>query len=210
MALDWITLYQHPEQEKDMEQRIEQYMSIHMNDDNADELINFYKKVIDWIRSIFNPEGCLKQKAAKNVKWGKLYAKYSQNNYSEEEKRKINERVEELLEDPEVTAHSNVFEYVLMGDDTKNKNMLTLRAFSATMKDKMYKMQKHIDPFDGKEYDIKDMEAHHIIAWENGGKTEIENGILVSKETHKKLLHGGVYNSEQVMNVKNKFLQRLN
>ena len=90
------------------------------------------------------------------------------------------------------------------------RNMLVLRAFTAVDKAKMYKMQGGIDPIDGQKYKLDEMAAHHIIAWENGGKTEISNGVLISKANHKRIVHAELtYNAEQIKQMRDELLEKV-
>lgn len=205
MALDWASRQVYGN-DMDKDSRIENYMDEHQHDTDADDLINRYKAVIDWARKTFHSE-YLEQKCAKNVDWGRLYATYGENEYDIE---KLNADVDRYFMDEEVTANSAVFEYVLMGCPTEKRNMLVLRAFTTPDKAKMYKMQGGIDPIDGKKYKIEEMDAHHIVAWENGGKTELSNGVLISKANHKKVLHAELtYNAEQIRQMRDELLERV-
>ena len=61
----------------------------------------------------------------------------------------------------------------------------------------MYIYQGGIDPISGE--NLKDnFEAHHIVAWSEGGKTEINNLMLVTKESHHKLHNQSVSNEYAV------------
>lgn len=205
LALDWAGMQIYGI-EMDKDSRIENYMESHMNDDNADDLIARYKAVIDWARKTFNEE-YLDQKCARNVDWGRLYVTYGNNEYDTEE---LNALVDKYFMDEEVTANSAVFEYVLMGCPADKRNMLVLRAFTAVDKAKMYKMQGGIDPIDGQKYKLDEMDAHHIIAWENGGKTEISNGVLISKANHKRIVHAELtYNAEQIKQMRDELLEKV-
>lgn len=205
MALDWVSRQVYGN-DTDKDSRIENYMDEHQHDTDADDLINRYKAVIDWARKTFHSE-YLEQKCAKNVDWGRLYSTYGENEYDIE---KLNADADRYFMDEEVTANSAVFEYVLMGCPTEKRNMLVLRAFTTPDKAKMYKMQGGIDPIDGKKYKIEEMDAHHIVAWENGGKTELSNGVLISKANHKKVLHAELtYNAEQIRQMRDELLERV-
>lgn len=205
MALDWASRQVYGN-DMDKDSRIENYMDEHQHDTDADDLINRYKAVIDWARKTFHSE-YLEQKCAKNVDWGRLYSTYGENEYDIE---KLNADADRYFMDEEVTANSAVFEYVLMGCPTEKRNMLVLRAFTTPDKAKMYKMQGGIDPIDGRKYKIEEMDAHHIVAWENGGKTELSNGVLISKANHKKVLHAELtYNAEQIRQMRDELLERV-
>ena len=54
----------------------EEYMAIHQNDDNAEQLWLYFKSVIDWVKKIF---GCPNNYRTdmKKVDWGLLYNRYN-------------------------------------------------------------------------------------------------------------------------------------
>jgi len=214
MALDWASMQVfgvNADLTKD--ERIESYMAMYANpeisvnvEDNGTDLVNRYKAVIDWARKMFCSE-YLDQKCAKNVEWGRLYATYGENEY---DIVKLNADVDKYIMDEEVTANSAVFEYALMGCPIEKRSMLVLRSFKVPEKMKMYKMQGGIDPIDGCKYKFEDMDAHHIVAWENGGKTEISNGVMISKTNHKKVLHAELtYNAEQIRQKRDELIERI-
>ena len=205
LAIDWASMQVYGVG-LDKDSRIEDYMDAHRYDDNVDDLITRYKAVIDWARKIFNAE-YLEQKCAQNVDWGRLYATYGDKEYDLDE---LNALVDRYFMDEEVTANSAVFEYVLMGCPADKRNMLILRSFTAVDKSKMYKMQGGIDPIDGEKYKLEEMDAHHIVAWENGGKTELSNGVLISKANHKKIVHAELkYNAEQIRQMRDELLEKV-
>lgn len=59
-----------------------------------------------------------------------------------------------------------------------------------------YERQHGICPIDGLHYEISEMEAHHILAWDNGGKTILENCVMVAKKNHKNIHNGLVTPTE--------------
>ena len=68
--------------------------------------------------------------------WGRLYEAYHKQPY---DPQKVNERVADLLDDPQVENNSGVFEYVLGGEqDTK---LLNVRVFDEKIKRQVYKLQ---------------------------------------------------------------------
>ena len=174
-ALDWVS-----------HGAIDNYMQEHRHDTNINELKDHFDDVIDWIKGTFddvNSDMC-------GLKWGDLYDKYHKNNYNHAE---INAKVRELRTDDRITAHRNIYEYVLGGceDDT----LLNIRVFDKTQKTLLYERQtkeakeKHISNcpdcvIEGKAnkekiWAFKDMEADHIKAWCKGGPTDLENGQML-------------------------------
>ena len=153
LALDWISYKKYPELKKDSHQRICLYMAEHRNDENCDELISYYKEVIDWIKKTFYSY----QKCMTKVEWGRLYAEYGKNEYNLDY---INSRVDELMGDYEVTAYSKVFEYVLMGEPITKVNMLVLRNFKERDKEAQAIKQKGYDPISGQKLGFNNMKTH--------------------------------------------------
>ena len=164
-ALDWIS-----------DGHIEDYMAAHYKDENSDELWGYFRNVIEWVNSTFIKY----RKEMKEINWGKLYRAYKDNTYNAEE---LEIEISNLMADDEVTDKKGIYEYVFTGDD-KNLN---LRTFGDREKRTMYEKQKGIDPVDGLHYKLSEMEAHHIMEWADGGKTILENCVMVSKKNHKNI-----------------------
>ena len=85
--------------------------------------------------------------------------------------KKLEAEVAQLMTDDEVQNKKGIYEYVL----TRNEKYLNIRAFDNRISREVYEEQEGICPVCGKHFDIKDMEADHIIPWHKGGKTEKEN-----------------------------------
>lgn len=192
MAIDWIAYkkYEDLRKKKDMDERICNYMAENQNKENADELIAYYKEVIDWIKKTF---GTKAENAMKKVEWGRIYAEYGDKEY---DLTKLNQRVACLMSDTEVTCNSAIYEFVLMGEPMDKISMLDLRTFTERDKETQIKIQKGYDPISMKPLEDK-TNAHHIFPWAMGGKTEMSNLIIVNEDTHK-LIHQGFYNPNEV------------
>ncbi len=63
---------------------------------------------------------------------------------------------------------------------------LSIRAFTDSMKQKVYERQKGICVKCKKHFNISEMEADHIKPWHEGGKTTEENCQLLCKEDNRK------------------------
>ena len=163
-ALDWIS-----------GGFIEDYMRAHQHDANSDELWLYFQKVIAWVESIFNY-----RKEMLGLPWGRLYNVYHENKY---DKDFIEEMVSMLMSDDEITNKKGIYDYIF----TQDEKSLSLRTFSDREKRTMYEKQKGIDPVDGLHYELSEMEAHHITEWTDGGKTILENCVMVSKKNHKNI-----------------------
>lgn len=191
MVIDWIAYRDYADMRgKNNDGRINRYMSDHQSDENADELIAYYKEVIDWIQKMF---GSRADTAMKKVDWGRLYVEYGNNEY---DINYINDRVAVLLSDSEVTCNSNIYEFVLMGEPMDKISMLSLRTFSERDKEIQMKKQHGYDPIKMEKLGDK-VHAHHIIPWQMGGKTELDNLVLLNEDTHK-LVHQGIYKPKEV------------
>lgn len=192
--------------------RINQYMSDHYRDNDASELISYYKNVIDWIWSTFlNLEHntyanghCKGSKgtphAFATADWGRLYYEYKD---AEFDTKYVSARVETLLGDADIVKYSGVFEYVLSGET--NEKLIQVRSFKDAERKEMFRNQGGISPISGEKFsisDIKSMVAHHIVSWKNGGRTEIANGVLLSKEDHDKIHIEGMYSTNEVLTMR--------
>jgi len=206
VALDWLTYEEYPEMRVDntMDERIRRYMSEHANDDNADDLLNHYKTVYDWVRNTFT---CW-QKSMKKVDWGRLYTEYHNKDYDIND---LNMKVDEYMNNEEVTANSAVFEFVLLGCPENKVNMLIPRNFKERQKQKQYQLQGGLDPVTmeplltgkGKKHYV----AHHIIPFYVGGKTDESNIVLINPETHALIHDGCEYSPEKIKILRDHLMQ---
>ena len=76
--------------------KIEEYMSIHQQDDNADELWQYFRAVIEWVELKFPKY----RKEMKGIAWGELYNKYKDKSL---DAKKLEAELEKLMMDDEVT-----------------------------------------------------------------------------------------------------------
>ncbi len=150
---------------------LEDYMAAHQHDDNADELWDYFSKVIEWVKSTFTTY----RKEMKGVDWGLLYNEFGTAYFSASD---LEREIKELMMDDDVTNKKGIYEYVLSGK-TREK-ALNIRQFSPAMKREAYERQQGVCPHCAAEgvmtvYDIDDMEADHITPWHDGGKTNADN-----------------------------------
>ena len=162
--------------------KIDDYMSQHRQDNDITELTTYFDTVINWIDSLFEYTG----KEMCGLDWGKLYRDYHLKAYS---KGHITERMEQLLEDPQVTDKRGIVEFIL-GGETDYK-LLNIRVFDQTTKNSVYNQQTRAAKETGisncplcaagantnktKIWQLKEMDADHVNAWVNGGSTDISN-----------------------------------
>ncbi len=162
-ALEWISGDQ-----------IENYMSRHQQDADAQELWQYFQSVMDWVKRVF-PEY---RKIMKGLEWGELYNKHKDDALNA---AKLEQRIVELIEDDEVDNKKGIYEYLLTGDE----RTLNLRAFDDKTKIKKYEEQKGVCPTCKKQYKIDEMEADHVVPWSRGGKTVAENCQMLCKQDNR-------------------------
>lgn len=173
------------------EKNVRDYMSKHRNDENADELKNYFDSVLNWIKFVFKdvyPVMC-------GLPWGEYYKDYKDENYFPDQ---ISERVKLLMSDVHVHSKKGIFKYILGGEqDTK---LLEVRLFDDSTKATVYQRQTDeakaagisncpccangkIEKYKKHIWALKDMDADHVTAWSKGGETTIENCQMLCK-TH--------------------------
>jgi hypothetical protein len=178
-ALDWAS-----------KGNIDDYMSIHRNDKNINELKKYFNSVIDWISSVFTDvesEMC-------GLEWGRLYEQYHKKSY---DPKKVSAEVRKLYGDPYIKNRKGIFEFILGGSvDTKQ---LEVRIFDEATKKSVYATQtataekkeksncSHCaighDANKSKVWSFAEMDADHVSAWSKGGKSDIKNCEMLCK-TH--------------------------
>jgi hypothetical protein len=162
-VLDWYT-----------EGNIEEYMSKHQHDDNADELWQYYQDVLAWVRKIFPTY----YREMKGLQWGRIYNAYSGNKYNS---ATLQKQIEALMVDDDVTKKSGIFEYLLSGDEKH----LNIRAFLPGTIRSTYGKQDGKCAKCGNSFDISEMEADHITPWSRGGRTVPENCQMLCKNCNR-------------------------
>jgi len=154
---------------------IDSYMSDHQHDATANQLWTYFQNVIWWVQQTFTTY----RKEMKAVDWGPLYAQFKDEQYDPAE---LEERVAELMRDPDVTKKRGVYTYVLTGEERH----LSIRQFDDNMKRAAYEKQKGRcangtkcktpgNDDGGRAFDLSEMNGDHITPWSKGGKTVAEN-----------------------------------
>ncbi len=178
-ALDWAS-----------KGNIDDYMSIHRNDKNINELKKYFNSVIDWISSVFTDV----ESEMQGLEWGRLYEVYHKKSYSP---KKVSEEVRKLYGDPYIKTRKGIFEFILGGSaDTK---LLEVRVFDEVTKKAVYTTQTtkaekkgesncpHCaighDANKNKVWSFGEMDADHVKAWSKAGATSIKNCEMLCK-TH--------------------------
>lgn len=177
-ALDWVS-----------DGDIDRYMAEHRNDNQIDELRLYFETVVGWIDSVFEYTGV----EMRGQDWGRLYRRYHKKAYSKET---LNSRLEELIEDPQVTNKRGIIEYVLGGE--VDKKLLNVRVFDKKTIKRVYGRQTG----EAKEHGVSncplcassgqanlekriyrenEMDADHVTAWSRGGLTDESNCQMLCK-----------------------------
>ena len=173
-AIEWIAA-------RDGLESIEEYMALHQQDENANQIWIYFRRVIEWVEAIF-PE---KRKEMKGIEWGLLYNRFKDAEFDPDA---LERQVKALLIDDEVTNKKGVYTYVLTGEE----KYLSLRAFTTAQKREAYERQGGICPdcqAAGKakvHYDFDEMEADHITPWSRGGRTVPENCKMRCRECNRR------------------------
>jgi hypothetical protein len=155
--------------------RIEDYMAKHQHDPNASALWRYFQDVISWVKATFKNY----RKIMKGVDWGVLYNKYKDEVFDAEV---IEKEIKNLILDDDVSKKSGIYPYIL----TRDERHLSIRAFSESMKQKIFEKQNGVCVKCGKTFQIEEMEADHITPWSLGGKSNEENLQLLCKDDNRR------------------------
>jgi hypothetical protein len=164
-AIKWIS-----------EDNIEQYMAKHQHDQNASALWRYFQDVISWIESTFTNK---RTKFMKGVDWGVLYNEFKDEMYDTEV---IEKETAKLILDDDVSKKSGIYPYIL----TRKEKYLSIRAFSESIKQKVYEKQEGICKACKEKFELNEMEADHITPWHKGGKTDEKNCQMLCKECNRR------------------------
>lgn len=178
-ALDWVS-----------HGNVKQYMSLHRNDDDINELQTHFESVIDWASGVFidiEKEMC-------GLPWGELYEKYHLQPYNPTE---VAEKAHALREDFFVKNKRGIYEYILGG--CKEPKLLEVRCFEQPIKESVYAQQTAaakaagvsncpycamgLDNNRTRIWKLNEMDADHVTAWSKGGATDISNCQMLC-QTH--------------------------
>lgn len=154
------------------------YMDAHMRDADASVLWEYYNNVINWVKSVFTENT---HSGMTSVEWGLLYNLYHDEEFDPDE---IDELYNDLLKAKErkdlTCTVAKICEYCI----TRNETLLTQRAFDETQKKIMYKEQDGVCPDCGQQIPFKQMHAHHKLPYMAGGRTEVDNGVMLCSKCH--------------------------
>ena len=163
-ALEWIN-----------NGNIEEYMSTHQHQPNANELWTYFRNVVEWVKLTFTTY----RREMKGINWGALYNKFKDNTYDTD---KLENEIQTLMMDDDVTNKKGIYTYVL----TSNEKYLNIRTFTDNQKRSAYERQKGIRKNCGEHFDIKETEADHITPWHAGGQTSAENCQMLCRECNRR------------------------
>ena len=156
-AIEWIA-------DRDGLPSIEAYMALHQQDENANQLWIYFKRVIEWVQTIFP----VKRKEMKGLPWGLLYNQFKDAALDPD---KLEAEIKTLMIDDDVTNKKGIYSYVL----THDERHLNIRAFTEKQKREAYERQNGICPDCGKHFAFEEMQGDHITPWSKGGHTTSDN-----------------------------------
>lgn len=164
--------------------KIEDYMGAHQDDDNADELKNYFIEVCEWAEKIIGEDDS-PARIKLGYKWGDLYREFKDK--FEINREVIEEKLDELIKDDEVNEKPKGFyPFIISGDSHE----LFQRQFKKSMKEKKYREQNGICAVCGEHFALNGMEADHIIPWKDGGKTVYENLQMLCTDCNRRKSSG--------------------
>lgn len=155
--------------------KIEDYMTKHQKDDDANELWIYYQSIIDWINRLFPNY----RKEMNGIDWGILYNNYKNQNYNSV---KLEEEIIRLMMDDDVTSKKGIYIYLITGQE----KYLSIRSFTDNQKREAYEKQNGICFNCKNHFDIDEMEADHITPWHAGGKTTSDNCQMLCRECNRR------------------------
>ena len=109
---------------------VEQYMSAHQHDPNANELWAYFQAVIAWVKLTFTTY----RSEMKGLDWGSLYDRFKDGLF---DTAKLEHEIKALMMDDDVTRKKGVYQYVL----TRDEKYLAIRQFTPAMRRAAYERQ---------------------------------------------------------------------
>ncbi len=159
---------------------VTEYMSKHRNDDDADELWQYFQDVINWIEKIFP----VYYANMKGIDWCHLYNVYHTNKYNS---TYMIAETKRLHEDEEVRKSKGIYEFLLCKDfDPYAGRFLDLRSFDQRDKIAAYSKQGGICPVCAQHFNFDEMEGDHVKPWSKGGQTVPEKPQMLCKDCNGK------------------------
>ena len=132
--------------DKDDIKSLEDYMSIHQNDKDANYLWQYFCSVIDWTKRTF-PD--IDSKLTEKQNWGVLFNKWNWKQYNDKDLKAEIEKLLEYSDDGEITKPDGIIPYVLSDRTPSDERFLSLRTFPNSMKLRNYNKQTERAKIDG-------------------------------------------------------------
>lgn len=154
---------------------IEDFMGRHQHENSAASLWEYFQSVIHWVEATFTVK---RKSIMKGVGWGFLYNTFGD---TELDSDKIEEESARLVLDDDVDRKKGIYDYIL----TRDEKHLNIRAFTDSMKQKVYEKQLGICVRCREAFAIDEMEADHMKPWSEGGKTDEDNCQMLCKSCNR-------------------------
>lgn len=155
--------------------QIENYMALHQFDTDADELWEYFKSVIAWVKTVFT----VYRSEMKGIPWGLLYNSYKNVNL---DPITVEKEVYALMQDEDVTNSRGIYSYVF----TREERYLNIRAFDQRQKRAAFERQKGLCTRCNESFALEEMEADHITPWSKGGRTIPENCQMLCADCNRR------------------------
>lgn len=157
-------------------QSIEECMIEHQHDPTAQDLWEYFRRVIAWVEKLFPTY----RKEMKGLHWGLFFNRHHQYTY---DPQALEQEVSRLMADDDVTKKSGIYQYVLeKAIGNNDPSVLNIRAFTDSQKRSAYTQQGGVCAYCRKKFDYKEMEGDHITPWRLGGKTEPQNLQMLCRD----------------------------
>lgn len=143
---------------------VEGFLAKEQHSLDASVLWDYYVSVISWVKDVFP----ITRKEMLGVQWGLLYNDYNSDLFNQEV---FEQRLQVLLQDDDVTKKQGIYSYLLSG----NEKHLSVRAFTPSVKSKVYRKQGGVCPSCKDTFLLNEMHGDHVTAWSKGGKTTEDN-----------------------------------
>jgi hypothetical protein len=157
------------------EGQIEQYMSDHQFDPNANELWTYFQSVIAWVDLTFTTY----RHEMKGLNWGGFYDGFHGHLY---DTSKLEDEIKALMIDDDVSNKKGIYSFVLSRDEKH----LAIRTFTEAQRREAYERQRGICPKCTSHFALDGMEADHITPWSKDGKTNAANCQMLCVEDNRR------------------------
>jgi len=154
--------------------QIEEYMAQNQHNPTSIKLWNYFTSVINWVQATFPNY----RKEMKGIGWGFLFNEFKD---TQLDPKVLEEEISKLMQDEDVTKKSGIYEYVL----TRKEKYLSIRAFTKNQIREAYERQEGVCVKCNEHFELKEMEADHIVPWSAGGKTTADNCQMLCKNCNR-------------------------